>query len=311
MKILNFCWAALLLLSLPALANKEVNNGGDTCEERFRNIGEDFISWIDKGGAAGLKLPAGLTLEAYGRGMRASFASTKVSCQEGPVVVSGAEKTCRNFVGGAGIPEIVCNFKRFSETSPADQYLLVHHEHAGVAGFEQNDGSASNYEISNQLARYLVAQRELRLSLTPSAPAGPIDLQANFGKFFGKYKIESCETPVDPGWKNSLCEGLKEASLSVCEASTGELTLGIFFSDGGNPKREGIAGIGLAGSLVGPGEHCSTAPGVQYCERVSGITHLKLKEADGLVYLDWTNSPIDQPGSYPITAVSYVLRRIN
>ena len=69
------------------------------------------------------------------------------------VSVDGQPKTCRGFVSDQDhLHHILCNIDRFSATSPAEQYRLIHHEFAGLAGVEQNNGAASDYRISTQIA---------------------------------------------------------------------------------------------------------------------------------------------------------------
>src|SRR5207253_11459999 len=79
-----------------------------------------------------------------------------VSCVDEQIFVGSAEKTCKNFAAADGSLNIQCNANRFMATSNSDQYILVHHEYAGLAGFEVNTGESSNYQISNQITRGLV-----------------------------------------------------------------------------------------------------------------------------------------------------------
>lgn len=144
-------------------------NGGDICEKRFQEVSEDLKSWILKGGAENLKLPAEISYEAYLQGMLGKIETTKVSCVDEEVFIGEAEKTCVNFTEANGDLRIECNRKRFTSTPDADQYVLVHHEYAGLAGFEKNTGEASDYEISEQLSGYLENEIVKKLVVKPSS----------------------------------------------------------------------------------------------------------------------------------------------
>lgn len=130
------------------------DNGGDMCENRFASVRDDLKVWITKGGSADLRLPPEITLEKYNGLMLEKIQTAKVSCVDQQILVRGVEKTCRNSVAD-GKSEIQCNRNQFMNTPESDQYVLVHHEYAGLAGFEVNTNEASNYEISNQITGYL------------------------------------------------------------------------------------------------------------------------------------------------------------
>jgi hypothetical protein len=82
------------------------------------------------------------------------------------VEVDGQPKTCRGFISrNGGLPHIRCNVERFKATGAPEQYRLIHHEYAGLAGVERNTGAASDYTISQQLTDFLVPETILRLSI--------------------------------------------------------------------------------------------------------------------------------------------------
>lgn len=145
-------------------------NGGDMCENRFYSIRNDVTAWILKGGSKGLVLPGELSLEKYNQGMLDQMKAAKVSCTEDKIFVGKAEKTCKNFVTPEGSAFITCNVNRFKNTSEEDQYVLVHHEYAGLAGFETNTEEVSDYEISNQITGYLADQVVKKLVVKPNGP---------------------------------------------------------------------------------------------------------------------------------------------
>lgn len=297
-------------MSAPAFANKEVNNGGDTCEKRFRAVGDDVASWIQGGGSAGLTLPEGVTLPQYNEQMLAAIHSAKVSCQEAPVLVAGAEKTCRNFLDEHGAPAVTCNFARFNETGEANQYVLVHHEYAGLAGLEMNEGAASNYFLSKQISAYLARETVKRLALKKPAPAAPIDLRAAFGEFLGRYKIESCHQPVKGG-RFDVCEGHVEAELKIYPMEDGSqvLTIDLPTSPDHPKDKPLVTSVTLAGDRAAGGDGCSTLPGSQYCEAEFGTTYLKIRELNGRVILDYLISGPNQSNALRVTSLSFVLSK--
>jgi hypothetical protein len=160
--------ALTLISSLPAFGGEKGLNGGDICEDRFKIVRDDIQSWIDGGGSEGLTLPAGIRLTEYDTKMLSEFANAQVSCADAEIRVDGADKTCENFTDEHGTPQIVCNYDRFMATPPSDQYVLVHHEYAGLAGFETNDGESSQYLISNQISGYLEDQTVKKLTVKPT-----------------------------------------------------------------------------------------------------------------------------------------------
>ena len=65
---------------------------------------------------------------------------------------------------------ILCNILRFKSTSESEQYKLIHHEYAGLAGVENNEGAASDYSLSTQITEYLTLQTVLKLGLKKASP---------------------------------------------------------------------------------------------------------------------------------------------
>lgn len=143
---------------LPAWAGEKVGNGGDSCENRFNLIREDLKNWILSKGSTRLTLPQGLDLNDYNRQMLEQISNAKMSCSDKTLTIGNAEKTCKNFLENGKQPRIECNVNRFIDTQETDQYVLVHHEFAGLAGFEINEGEKSQYFISNQITKYLENQ---------------------------------------------------------------------------------------------------------------------------------------------------------
>lgn len=168
---LNFKWfiSAVLAtgISVHAKAGNENGNGGDICENRFKIIREDIQNWILRGGSAALQLPSGVSNKQYDEVMLRKFKTAKVSCTDDRIFIGRAEKSCKNYVASDGTVLINCNVNRFMGTSESGQYVLVHHEYAGLAGFEVNKDEDSTYLISNQLTSYLEDQVVKRLAVRP------------------------------------------------------------------------------------------------------------------------------------------------
>jgi hypothetical protein len=147
------------LLSSVSHAGPGISGGGDQCENRVKSIGEDISVWIVNGGHQNLKLPTGLSSQAYAGAMSAGLKQTRVSCvgkgDPGyPVEIFGTPKICRFDVESRS-SRITCDFEKFRSLTDEEQYSLVHHEYAGIAGLEPAVGDNSQYAISNQIAAFL------------------------------------------------------------------------------------------------------------------------------------------------------------
>jgi hypothetical protein len=172
-------------------------------EARIDLVRIDILKWIGQGGAEGMDFSfANLTHAAYRSAMERYLAphavivgvvtSKQEAATKNPelrVSVDGQPKTCRGFMSKRDRkPHILCNFERFSATGEADQYRLVHHEYAGLAGVEQNLGASSDYTLSNQITDYLVPETILRLSAKRPVPTslgsdGGCEIVPSGGKF--------------------------------------------------------------------------------------------------------------------------------
>jgi hypothetical protein len=162
-----------LFSSHSVFANKEVGNGGDICEDRIKIIRDDIASWIKQGGPDGLTLPEGVSVSQYDTEMLAAISTAKISCIDAEVTVDNTEKTCKNLRDSNGTPKVICNEKRFLETDDSDQYVLVHHEYASLAGIEISNGADSNYTISNQISEYLVDEVVKKLAVKRPPVSAP------------------------------------------------------------------------------------------------------------------------------------------
>lgn len=160
-----------------------VGNGGDYCENRILNIRNDLHSWIQLGGGFGLKLPQNVSFGQYNHSMLTSMDLAKISCTDQVLKIGQAEKTCVNYPHMAE-PQIICNASRFLNATEENQYVLVHHEYAGLSGFEVNHGTESDYQISNQISYFLENQIVKKLAVKPAKPnsSDPFDSATCTGK---------------------------------------------------------------------------------------------------------------------------------
>ena len=153
-----FILMTISFLSLRAMAGSEGRGGGDICEDRIKIVRDDIKNWIIRGRAIALKLPKNLSTAQYKEKMLTQIERAKVKCVgQGdagyPVEVSGTPKVCR-FDKKNDLSQITCDFNKFQKMTASDQYVLIHHEYAGLAEVEQPDDDSSNYEISNQIEVY-------------------------------------------------------------------------------------------------------------------------------------------------------------
>ena len=148
--------------------------GGDICENRIQEIRNDLRSWINAGGAKGLKLSKGVTHSIYKSKVLAEIGKAKIRCvgpgNKGfPVQVQKTAKICRFDVTSRKTKFITCDFNKFQSLPDTDQYVLIHHEFAGLAGLENPLGDQSTYALSNQISGYLAEHTVRKLVVKPSA----------------------------------------------------------------------------------------------------------------------------------------------
>jgi hypothetical protein len=174
---MNFGLALVLFMcsfALHAMAFAEGTRGGgggDICEDRIQQIRDDLKSWIYKGGAQNLSLPQGVSTDRYADLMLDQIRVTRVKCVgEGdagyPVTIESTPKVCKFSADQTG-SQIVCDYQKFLATSESDQYVLIHHEYAGLAGIELPNGDDSHYGVSNQISDFLEVQNVKKLAVKP------------------------------------------------------------------------------------------------------------------------------------------------
>jgi hypothetical protein len=152
--------------------------GGDLCENRIQEIRNDISSWILKGGARDLKL-TDISAEKYAQRMLVEAKRSKIKCVgKGdlgyPVEINGTPKVCR-FDKTHRLSQITCDYEKFQKMQAAEQYILIHHEYAGLADIERPNGDSSNYEISNQISAYLEDQITKKLVVKPTFDSQQFD----------------------------------------------------------------------------------------------------------------------------------------
>ncbi len=153
------------VISGVAHAGHVTGNGGDLCEDRINVVRDDIKTWIVKGGSKDLRLPKDISLDQYNSQMLNEISKAKVSCTDDKIFIGSSEKTCMNDKDENGTPYIRCNIDRFKANNSESQYVLVHHEYAGLSGFEVNHGESSAYFLSNQLSEYLVSKVDVKLGI--------------------------------------------------------------------------------------------------------------------------------------------------
>lgn len=131
--------------------------GGDVCENKIKEIGKDLYTWIYKDGGRDLDLDE-ISYDDYKNNMLQAINQAKaINCISGErseqiLKVNGIEKTC---VFDKRMSSITCDESKFMSKNIDDQYRLIHHEFAGLAGLENPNQENSNYKLSNQISYYL------------------------------------------------------------------------------------------------------------------------------------------------------------
>ncbi len=232
----------------------KTGGGGDASEIRVNEIRSDLLKWVNDGGAQGLNFPRSLVQTQYEVQMKQFLAEKHVvisfTANQNEVMVSGKEKTCKGFISlNDRLPNILCHIERFRTSSSAEQYRLVHHEYAGLAGIETNEGGASDYVISDQLTDFLVPAVVLKLAVkrnhhrNASDPSDIADIQLYIKgqkRCFDDFRLEAATQ-----FANSL--GLTvQRNKTLFSLSNGK-SLGVFYG----VTDPGVPGVIYAGN-AGP-----------------------------------------------------------
>ncbi len=169
-KISILAYSTLIFSSPFVLANinNESGDNGSVFEERVNEIRSDLLRWIKNEGAKGLRYPKNISYNTYVTDMSIILQKEQVSIifTEDKVIYDNSEKTCKGIIDELSSEmHIICNTSRFANTTKADQYKLVHHEYAGLARIEKNEGAASDYNLSSQITDFITSENILQLSI--------------------------------------------------------------------------------------------------------------------------------------------------
>lgn len=164
LKLSTFLTSYFILAS--AFAGGSHTGGGDPLEQAFKEVTTNIVQWIKSGNASDLKLPEGISYSQYVTEMQKVTSSFSVSFSS-TTRIQGVDKVCINTRNAKRVL-IVCNRTLFSELVREDRqelYRLIHHEFAGAARLEKNEGANSDYRISDQVSANLRWEKVLRLPI--------------------------------------------------------------------------------------------------------------------------------------------------
>ncbi|MES2769666.1 MAG: hypothetical protein V4596_11035 [Bdellovibrionota bacterium] len=273
-----------LVIGLSIQANAgEDRGGGDPCESRIKVISQDIKSWILKGGAKGLTLPANISVETYSNSIISQINTAQVTCVDEkdsgyPVQVSGEPKVCR-FDRNDDKSKITCDIRKFQALNEKEQYELIHHEYAGLAGIENPEGANSKYEISNQISEYLVdvVVKKLAVKTKLTSPV----YKGSFEQLKEQCQIEETLNYVHEQIKlkeinrvNSILNkagiGVKHTSL-VLSPILG-CYIGMYKAHDIKPQHMAISVVTSDGSLLGA-EQCMGTIDPQFVVKSNSVGH--------------------------------------
>ncbi|MEQ1663864.1 MAG: hypothetical protein ABL927_00650 [Bdellovibrionales bacterium] len=150
------------------------SGGGDTCENRIKVIRDDIKTWINNEGHKDLDFSilsnnSENYSDYYEKSMLTQINRAKIQCvSEGdtnyPVAVNSTLKICR-FDKTKELSQINCDLNKFLNLTESNQYILIHHELAGLANIEIPNKDDSEYSISNQISDYFISQTIKKLAI--------------------------------------------------------------------------------------------------------------------------------------------------
>lgn len=223
-----------LFASSPSLAGPRDSGGGDICEDRIQLIRDDLREWIHRGGSSELSLPRTLSAQQYSIRMLAQMGAAKIRCVGPydvgfPIQVNGTPKICR-FDQDTESGQITCDAAKFDALGDADQYVLIHHEFAGLAGIEPPIVDDSRYEISNQISDYLVVQTVMKLAVKSAVACINLKLRAvpvgtkcktSTGSIYERvYRAnfgEAWKGPDGLTWSDQVGSGTQYEAVNICK----------------------------------------------------------------------------------------------
>ncbi|RYZ75934.1 MAG: hypothetical protein EOP05_06520 [Proteobacteria bacterium] len=182
--VITFAVTALALTPSLSEASKD-RGGGDICEDRILGIADDIATWIKSAGSKDLKLPLGISVDLYDVAMKSAVEKARVRCvkqgdQEFPVRIGSTPKVCVFERAGSEM-QITCDYQTFMKSmSETEQYVLIHHEYAGLAGLESPNDEISQYSVSNQISTFLENVTVKKLAVKKVRPTpGPDTTKCN------------------------------------------------------------------------------------------------------------------------------------
>ena len=184
-------------------------NGGDGCENEIKKIREDIKNWVlEEDGGTQLEFGSSkINSKIYKKRMLNSF-KAKINCTDKRLLLKNTDKTCKNFLHKKDLSKsfIVCNVRRFMALSDVQKIRLVHHEYAGLAGFETNNGSEeSNYFLSNQIAGSLDEVKIQKINILQNQKVFEsydpeflfAEHRGRFGCTFAEGGLQECKQPTE------------------------------------------------------------------------------------------------------------------
>ena len=270
----------LLLIATFSFAQAKVGSegvgGGDVCENRIKVIRDDITKWITDDGARMLLLPNEMSSNFYSNEMLSYIKITKVRCVSNgdigfPVSVEGVPKVCR-FDKNEKTSIITCDYNKFQAATDINQYLLIHHEYAGLADVEIPNSSDSDYSVSNQIISFLVDQVIKKLSIntevknyeilnSPKTSSyaiawGTQEKKINFNIFNNMSSEEISDYVSEKKMNNFLVNTFTKEIITTLDIDFA------FYNSKGSVDGGGMESLSLNDILIeGPSE-CATSVGV-------------------------------------------------
>ena len=169
--------------------------GGGACDDRVQEIRDDLRHWIEGQGPekGNLKLLGQKNIPEYSRAMAdylavlrnangAVTAKTRIECVYHAIQFQGDQRDCRFDQLKTG-PKITCDARSFLALNEDRQYRIIHHEYAGLAGFEPPHAGQSTYFISDQISAKLEKQVIKKLAIK-SLDTPQSEIERNLAKIF-------------------------------------------------------------------------------------------------------------------------------
>lgn len=159
----------ILIDEILEAAGDRVGNGGDECERKLLRLQTEIKEWVNQYDINTLDLPGQISHSEYRERMNLAIDKTYISCTDRVLRIGGAEKTCINAQVNEYKNALICNINKVDRAREEELLTLQHHEYAGLASIETNDGDErSNYFITNQLSGYMERVNIVKLAIRPT-----------------------------------------------------------------------------------------------------------------------------------------------